>query len=204
MSAVGEQVTLSLDDGSQALLNTDTEIRYVRRLRSREVFLERGEAHFTVVHNEWHPFYVRAGQADVQDIGTTFSVRRLDNGVNVTVLEGRAAVTPNNGSQGYDVSASQAISTSGGRVVWRPDAIALLAWKDHRLDFDKTPVAEVVNELRRYRKAPIVLADAKAGLPQVSGGFSSADPDRLLRTLPAVARVTVSFKADGTAIIVSR
>jgi transmembrane sensor len=204
VSAVGEQVTLTLDDGSEALLNTNSSVRFERRLRSRDVVIERGEVLFSVVHNAWRPFHVRVGRTEIKDIGTRFSVRLLDDGVTVAVLEGRVAVTPTEDVSPLILTANEAMWTDGSQVESRPDVGALVAWKDQRLDFDDTPLTEVVVELRRYRSAPIVLADPRAGRARISGGFSSADPDRLLKTLPAVAPVTVSFKMDGTAVIASR
>jgi transmembrane sensor len=204
VSPVGKQVTLTLDDGSEALLNTNSSVRFERRLRSREVLIERGEVFFSVVHNAWRPFRVHAGRTEIEDIGTRFSVRLLDDGVNIAVLEGRVAVTPTEDVGPLTLTANEAVWTDGNQVELRPDVGALVAWKDRRLDFDDAPLTEVVLELRRYRSAPIVLADARAGRARISGGFSSADPDRLLKTLPAVAPVTVSFKTDGTAVIASR
>lgn len=89
VTAIGQQTTLQLDDGSEILLNTETSLRYRSRLRSREISLERGEALFTVVHDGWRPLFVQAGNAEIKDIGTTFSVRRKSDGVDVAVLEGR-------------------------------------------------------------------------------------------------------------------
>ncbi|WDD90355.1 FecR domain-containing protein (plasmid) [Burkholderia sp. FERM BP-3421] len=202
-ASIGQQTTLQLDDGSEVLLNTDTSIRYLNRLRSRELVLERGEALFSVSHNVWRPFSVRVGNIEIKDIGTKFSVRRQQSGVDVAVLEGEVAVHLSTTSQPVQLTANQAIRTTGTNVA-AVDPDMLVAWKDRRVDFDGASLRSVVSELERYRTAPIILADERAGRTRLSGGFSTEDVDRLLRTLPQVAAVSVTFRPDGTAIIASR
>ncbi|WP_174430625.1 FecR family protein [Burkholderia metallica] len=203
VASIGQQASLPLDDGSEVLLNTDTSVRYLNRLRSREVVLERGEALFKVAHNMWRPFSVRAGNAEVRDIGTTFSVRRQPVGVDVAVLEGAVTVSLPGTRKPVQLVANQAIRTNGADVaVADPDV--LVAWKDRRMDFNGASLTSVVSELQRYRAAPIIVADERAGRARISGGLSIADVDQLLRTLPQVATVSVTFRADGTAVITSR
>ena len=106
-----------------------------------------------------------------------------------------------------ELTANQALRTDGTTMVAvdGPQAVnAMLSWKDQRLDFDNTSIVDVIGDLQRYRSKPIVLADNKAGKFRVSGGFSIADPEQLLKTLPSVAPVTVTMKPDGTAVIASR
>lgn len=215
-SSIGQQSSLDLDDGSHVLLNTNTAIRFVNRLRSRELTLERGEALFSVKHSALRPFHVYAGTADIRDVGTQFSVRLLDgadgangaaSGVSVAVLEGQVSVTSSANAPPTLLTAHEALRTNGTTVVpvTGSEAVtAMLDWTKRRLDFDATSISDVIDELQRYRKQPIVLADKRAGTFRVTGGFSIADPDQLLKTLPSVAPVTVTMKPDGTAVVASR
>lgn len=206
-SSIGQQSSLDLDDGSHVLLNTNTAIRFVNRLRSRELTLERGEALFSVNHSALRPFHVYAGTAEIRDVGTQFSVRLLDSGVSVAVLEGQVSVTSSSSAPPALLTAHEALRTNGTAVipVTGSQAVsAMLDWTDRRLDFNATRISDVIEELQRYRAQPIVLADPRAGTFRVTGGFSIADPDQLLKTLPSVAPVTVTVKPDGTAVVASR
>ena len=206
-SGVGEQVATDLADGSHVLLNTDTVFRFQNRLRSREVTLRRGEAMFMVTHSNLRPFHVFSGAAEIRDVGTRFSARRLKDGVAVAVVEGTVEVFPSVGAEAVSLSAGEAAITSGSNVVEQPrgdEFDAMIAWKDKRLQFERTPLADVIRELQRYRQQPITLAKADIGQLRLTGGFSSSDPDLLLRTLPAVLPVHVEFHADGTAVITPR
>ncbi|KVT78862.1 hypothetical protein WT25_20220 [Burkholderia territorii] len=203
-TAIGQQLTVTLDDDTRVLLNTGSAIRFSNRLRSRDVVLDRGEALFTVAHNAVRPFQVQAQTFTVRDIGTRFSVRMNKGGVDVAVLEGRVGVTQKKLLEPVVLDANEAIHIDGMGVVRREDSGPLTAWKDGRLDFDRAPLAEVAQDVQRYRTAPIVLTDARVGGLLVSGSGRTDHPDRLLQALPAIAPVTVTFKLDGTAVIAPR
>ncbi|HDR8905967.1 TPA: FecR domain-containing protein [Burkholderia multivorans] len=206
-TTVGEHVEVALDDGSHVTLNTDTELTFVNRLRSRDATIQRGEALFSVAHSLVRSFDVSAGTANVRDIGTRFTVRKMADGVDVAVLEGQVELTALAGAAPVSLLAGQAARADRVGNVELQDQQqfdAMVSWKDNRLQFNGTPLRDVVREVQRYRKQPIVLADARVGDYRVTGGFSSADPDLLLKTLSSVVPVTVEFQRAGTAVIAAR
>jgi len=88
-TAVGQQRSMTLADGSVVLLNTNSQIKVAYDNEYRNVRLLQGEAHFTVEKNAEHPFRVYAGNGRMQALGTAFSVYLKDDTVNVTVTEGK-------------------------------------------------------------------------------------------------------------------
>ena len=92
ITAVGQQQTISLDDGSQIQLNTNTQVEVSYGEQYRNVRLLQGEAYFEVASNPERPFRVYAGSGRVQAIGTAFTVHVADSGVKVMVTEGRIAL----------------------------------------------------------------------------------------------------------------
>jgi transmembrane sensor len=73
-------------------LTADTELVVDPQGSGRAFVLRRGSARFVVTHDE-RPFRVRVGRLIVEDLGTVFSVARLDDHqINVAVEEGRVAV----------------------------------------------------------------------------------------------------------------
>lgn len=203
VSAIGQQQELTLADGTHVLLNTGSSIHFSNRLRSREIVLEQGEALFSVVHSALRPSHVRAREADIVDVGTQFSVRLRQTGIDVAVLEGQVIVSLADRPQPVDLNANQAIRTDGTQVMPQL-ASTLTAWKDRRLIFDHASLSQVVDELQRYASFPIRLVDVRAAQTRISGGFSSTDPRELIKILPTVAPVSVQFGPDGTARIASR
>jgi len=206
-SDVGQQTQVALQDGSQLLLNTETSGTVEYRLRSREVSLASGEAMFSVVHNGLRPFVVHTGDARIKDIGTVFSVRSLDRQVTVAVLQGEVEMSLPSADQSVFLRARQAGTAAGSEIKLVDDDQSfdnLVSWKDQRLVFTDEPLSLVIKELQRYRKQPITFVDDRARNIRITGGFASTDPDNLLKALPAVAPVTVRFRANGEAVIASR
>jgi transmembrane sensor len=91
-TAVGQQQTTTLVDGSVVQLNTNSQLKIDYSRDVRDVYLLQGEAHFMVAKNADRPFRVYAGSGRIQAIGTAFSIYLNDNGVTVTVTEGRVAI----------------------------------------------------------------------------------------------------------------
>src|SRR6185437_5563394 len=92
-TATGERETLSLSDGTQIELNTDTRLRILATGAERQVWLEKGEAYFEVTHDPRRPFTVWAGNKRVIDIGTKFVMRKEAAKLELSVIEGRVGVT---------------------------------------------------------------------------------------------------------------
>ncbi len=91
-TAVGQQRSMTLADGSLVILNTNTQIKVDYNNEYRNIRLLQGEAHFTVAKNPLRPFRVYAGNGRVQAVGTAFSVYLRDDSVDVTVTEGKVVL----------------------------------------------------------------------------------------------------------------
>ena len=89
---IGDQKTLELVDGSILKLNTQSKVRIEYSHDVRNVFLLRGEAHFTVTKDVDRPFRVYAGDGLIHAIGTAFGVYLRNGVVDVTVNEGRVGI----------------------------------------------------------------------------------------------------------------
>jgi len=91
-TAIGQQQTITLAEGSVVVLNTNSQIKVDYDKQYRAIHLLQGEAHFTVAKNTERPFRVYAGGGRIQAVGTAFSVYLKDNTVDVTVTEGRVTL----------------------------------------------------------------------------------------------------------------
>ena len=84
---------MTLADGSVVDLAPESELVVRYRSRERLIALNHGEALFHVAKNPGRPFIVQAALTSVRAVGTVFNVERGDQGVSVTVVEGRVAVS---------------------------------------------------------------------------------------------------------------
>ena len=93
-TAVGQQQTTTLADGSVLTLNTNTQLRVDYGEEFRIVRMLQGEAHFEIAKNADTPFRVYVDEGFIEAIGTAFSIRLESDRADLIVTEGAVAVTP--------------------------------------------------------------------------------------------------------------
>ncbi len=174
-SETGERKELTLDDGTQVVLNIDSEIATSFTRGQRDVVMVRGEADFRVAHDKERPFIVRAGEGSVTALGTRFQVRRDALDSLVTLLEGSVRVATPRGRQVLLPNESATIYRSGAITVASVDPAGALGWIEGRLSFRNTPLSEVVAQANRYSSTKLVLADAALSDIRLSGNFKAGD-----------------------------
>jgi transmembrane sensor len=103
-TAVGEQRSVTLPDGSVVELNSRSRVIVTFSEGSRNLELSRGQALFQVARDPSRPFVVKSGNTRVRAVGTRFDVYKKESGTVVTVVEGHVAVVA-----GSDPSASRRI-----------------------------------------------------------------------------------------------
>ncbi len=125
-TAVGQQESTTLADGSVVLLNTNSQIKVDYGDEYRVVRLLQGEAHFTVAENAERPFQVYAGGGRVQAVGTAFSVYLKDNAIDVTVTEGSVAVSSVHGGNSSPTPQLERNQSSGATAIIESDFVETL------------------------------------------------------------------------------
>ncbi|MHC8314759.1 FecR family protein [Pseudomonas sp. LB3P31] len=201
-TVIGERRVLNLADGSHLTLDSNTRATVAWHLRSRRVQLESGQALFDVAKTRVRPFQVDAGAAQVHVLGTLFSVSHLQDAVRVTLVRGAVSVnTAGDAGHAVRLAPGQQVEVRQNRVQ-QPltvDTDAATAWKDSRLMFDRTPLAEALAQIQRYRKSPIVLDDPSLASLPISGAFDNRNVEDLLKLLPSILPLSLNSEADGTA-----
>lgn len=183
--------TVTLADGSRLELNTDTEVKVRINRWRRRVYLMRGEAFFTVVHDASRPFEVRAGGGRVTDLGTAFEVYLQAERVLVAVQEGRVKVEA---AGSRELVAGQQISY-GRRgdfaAVAAQDVAELTAWRQGKLIFHDRPLNEVLAEIGRYHDTTLRVSDPAQSRLRVSGAFATDNLDNILGAIAMTLPVKV-------------
>jgi len=195
-TAVGEIEQVALADNSRVTLNTYSAIDVRFGARRREIALHQGEILVTVAAADARPFVVKVPQGTITALGTEFVVRREDDHTHVAVLESRvrACARAETGERQCRVLEAGESGRLESGVATRTDtgiSADVAAWADGRLVVDDRPLPEVLAELARYRRGPLIYdADELAGV-QVSGVFPVDAPDRALAALAAGLPVRV-------------
>ncbi|MFC6634785.1 FecR family protein [Microbulbifer taiwanensis] len=189
ITQIGETRTVTLADGSQVQLNTNSELQVAFSREVRRTQLLRGEAYFDVVRQTARPFTVAAGKANIRVLGTEFNVERNPDSTRVSVTGGVVAVSEAESAPGLQPESvklvkNQKVSVSGRGLgeVGRTSADEALDWTRGVLVFEQTPLAEALEELNRYLKVPAV-ADPSVRERRLSGTFELSDPDNTLKAI---------------------
>ena len=201
---------LVLADGSTVELNARTALNVEMDRDLRRVRLDSGDAVFHVVKDE-RPFVVSTARGDVSALGTSFAVQQSDVGMEVSVLEGRVAVTlasaelpltVYDGQVDFTPRAERAILDPGERMdvsgrlheretVSQEQLGRDLAWRNGWVVYLDAPLQAVIGDMRRYSSVSIHLADRGLRDIRVSGRFPIGDPAPLLAQLSAEHDVRV-------------
>ena len=225
-SAIGEQRSIALADGSMVTLAPASYIAVRVSAGVRDIELRDGEATFDVAHDSSRPFRVHAGDNIVQAVGTRFTVNRLPSGTLVAVSEGKVKVTANSNwleslwrddaptleagkakveSLGRPAALSageQARIPQGQQAMLRMPLEAPSAPADgkRRLSFRNDTLADIISEFNRYNPRPIVVTDPLIREQRYSGVFYADDADSFLQFLECCSQLQVSRQADRSVI----
>lgn len=217
-TAVGEQRSITLDDGSSVELNARSRLRVRFTEDRRLVDLLEGQALFRVTKDPTRPFVVVSDKMRVRAVGTQFDVNRRQSTTTVTVIEGRVGVDPsaagarmfapvsaardrNYGAEVFlDAGQQLTVTPKAASVPRRVNIATATAWTQRQLIFDSAPLAEVAEEFNRYNKRPIVIHDRTLDAFGVIGVFSSADSAALVKFLRAQPEIEVTETGSEVAI----
>ena len=198
-TALGAHRSITLADGSQIELDTDTSIKATVTPHEKRISLDRGEAYFQVKHDASRPFIVLAGDHRLIDLGTKFLVRREANDLQVTVLEGRVRLEAVSGNPQHTatlIAGDMAIATANGIWTQRESASQLtneLSWRHGMLIFDNTTLADAVTEFNRYNREKLVVVGANAERMTIDGRFRTDDVVSFARAV----RVLLGLRTEG-------
>jgi transmembrane sensor len=189
-TGVGEQRRVTLADRTVVEMNTQTRIDVLSGDASAApngIHLIAGEAELATgnpaavlagrTSSLARPFVVVAGRGRLQAYAARFDVRRTGDEVCVTCVSG--AVTLDHPGGRSTLSASQQLIYDERTV--RPastvDSSSVTAWRRGVLVFRGAPLAEVVDEINRYRPGKVILRNAQLRELPIQAQFSIAHLD---------------------------
>ncbi|ROO10845.1 iron transporter [Pseudomonas fluorescens] len=194
-TGVGQRRNITLADGSQIQLNTDTAIdvsfdpaQRLIRLRSGEILIQTGKL------GDQRPFFVETRDGRIQALGTRFSVHQLSGATRVGVLEDRVIVQP------ADLSTAAIVLSAGEGADFDRRHIGLIhpfkstevAWTNGQLIVLNARLGNVIEELGRYRRG-VLHCDDRARDLRVSGTFRLDSTDAVLANLQASLPINVRY-----------
>ncbi len=167
----GEQRKVAVAPNVSLELNTQTSIALRSASNETRIELISGEASVAATRSSSKPFVLLAANGQITAIEAGFNARCLDGVVSVTCLSGAVDV-----AQGDNVvrlrEAEQVSYSPGGIKTSVPvDPGQVTAWQAGLLIFRDQPLADVVDEVNRYRSGKIIITNADLKRRVVNGTF---------------------------------
>lgn len=206
---LGMLSTITLPDGSKAILNAGTTISYPNAFvsKNREVSIT-GEAYFEVVHDTSHPFIVKTDHVSVEVMGTQFNVKAYedDERVEVSLSEGKVGVRAENpkkismldpGQQAYYDKRTRSLITRNVNLTY------YTSWKDGKYYFNKLPLKEIVSQLERIFNVHIYITAPKLQNMELTGDFvRNENLEQILRIIEKTANNQLKCQIEEDAIYI--
>lgn len=210
----GQQMQITLPDGSQAILGARSRLTVAYTPSSRNLRLERGEAFFSVHKNHGWPFRVHVLNDVVTAVGTQFDVRAINNRVDVSVAEGVVQVnadTPAASSLKLAPDSRQLVRVRRGEafsflsqgdhsalaspLVTRIDPGNAAQWRNGWLIYRNEPLREVLADVARYSNRRIVVTDPAMITQRFTGAVHKDSIDEWIQSLAKGFPVAVTERS---------
>lgn len=203
-TGLGERKTVNFDDGSTAMLNTDSVIAVNMDGPQRRVELLKGEAYFEVKPDPNRPFIVQAGHSTTRVLGTRFFVHEKGDSDEVKVMSGRVEVTDKRTlKQPVVLHDREAVSVDGAGL-GEPrllDAALTTSWVNGFLVFENVPLESVINQIRRYRTGLVVYRDNNLRGLKINGRINLRESDDMLKVLGKNLSVKMTYLTDWLVVV---
>lgn len=195
----------TLPDGSTAFLNKQTELQYEYnpREKTRKVKLK-GEAYFTVIHDEKKPFIIEADEILVKDIGTEFNLKAYPDKdtIEIVVTHGEVQFYTQQ-DPGLNLKAGEkAIYSKRTKEFYRiekPDTNTL-SYKTKVFSFNNTDLQSVVTLLNEVYDSHISLAHEELQSCRLTANFKEDNPEIIAEVIAETMGLEL-IKKNGELIL---
>lgn len=187
-STYGTISQYKLPDGSQVTLNANSHITINKEWKEgkdREVWLQ-GEAFFKVEKTQAkNRFIVHTNNMDIIVTGTQFNAISRDDESSVLLTEGSVIIKTKDGKEVYMKPGDFVKMQNNIPAPLPADQERILAWKQSRLDFDKTSMSEAAKIIARHYGVKVTIADKTIEEKTISGLMPNDNLDVLIQALEA-------------------
>lgn len=157
----GNQSELILPDGSKVWINSSSSITYPSEFNQSTRIVElKGEAYFDIAKKEKMPFIVKAGNNNIEVLGTTFNVdfNEEDDILETILYTGSVKIYGNETPDVKILSPSDKIILEKGTIKLQTKTTnSLPTWRSGLFDFDNISLADIVTELEKYYSVRIFI-----------------------------------------------
>lgn len=193
----------NLPDGSEVFLNANSKVTFEKGWtegKTREVWIQ-GEAFFHVKKTPSRDkFIVHTDAFDIEVTGTSFNVKNGDGKSSIILKEGSVKI--------HRPGRSEILMQPGDMVEFANENLEkkpvlkldYMSWMDNKLNFDNTPVSEIVKIIKQHYGIDVKIDGANTSSKTISGFMPNDNLDVLLQALDATQDVNVIRNGNSITI----
>ena len=203
ITTTDEFKNVTFSDSSTAKLYRNTSLSFPDKFTStgREIHLGWGEAFFNIADDKYKPFTVHTELADISVLGTSFNIVSEKHRVEVSVKEGRVAISTAWDNITLDEGFSAIVSPSNGPIIRQKISdVNVWAYATGRFEFKDTPVSKIILSLKKaFPTYSLGLSDKNIGTCKVTATFQDESVDKIVDLI--VETLNLSVTRNGTTVI---
>ncbi len=200
---------VTLRDGSSVNLSVDSKIRLSETFNknTRTIFLD-GQAYFDIKHFPNRPFIVKTRNADINVLGTAFSVRAYPDDLNIQVVVESGSVamssTLDTNERPVFLEAGELgeLDMESGRIrVSRVETKDYLGWLDGRLVFRDTKLIDVGRDLERWFGIEFYIHDEVLKSRRLTAVLDNRSLSNVLDVISIAMEIYYEYDEDNKRVI---
>jgi ferric-dicitrate binding protein FerR (iron transport regulator) len=198
---LSETKKVILPDGSAITLNKNSMLKYESDFENdRDITLE-GEGFFEVKPDAIHPFVIHTKETEVAVLGTSFNVRsyKEESSTGVFVVTGKVRFsTADQQKEMILLPGNNGLfNIKDHTLTMLPETdLNVMAWKDKRLIFKKTPLHEVIKTLRNYFNVDIQITNEKLLRCRFTSSFEDPTLQEVLETISLALNLKIDHQSE--------
>jgi transmembrane sensor len=202
LTTTNSTLRAELPDGSVVVMNRNSELRYDDDFNEKNRTIQlKGEAYFDVKPDAARPFIIHAGKAQVEVVGTSFTVTAYDSSADVEVivesgkvkltipeLKKEIQLTP--GEKGTYVANSTSVTSA------QNEDANYQSWNTLKIVFMDESLRNVIETLNRTYHTNIILAAAVSDSCALTVTFDQQSLESVLKVLESTLNLTIIRNGD--------
>ncbi len=203
-TAVGERRQLTLNDGSELVLNTDTAVSLDFNLPRRQLQLHRGEILINTGHPNVavEPLQVTTEHGTLTPLGTKFRVHHQAERSLLSVYEGSVGVLTKQGQSIVFQAGEQGWFNQHSYSVSEPTNPTDLSWTQGTLIAQSMRLHDFIEQLSRYHRG-ILRCDPEVADLNISGTYPLQNTQMILDALEHSLPIKIQYRTRYLATLVA-
>ncbi|PWG80556.1 FecR family protein [Pararcticibacter amylolyticus] len=200
----GGQYQVILSDGTKVWLNASSSLKFPATFTGSKRSIElTGEAYFEVQKDKKMPFYLKAGDMEVEVLGTHFNIMAYkdEDQSNTTLVEGLVMVKKGNGSRLMKPGEQAVVVKNTDRInLYKANIKKEMAWQRGYYIFERDDVESIMRKISRWYDVEIVYAPGFENTTFTGTVSRFKNLSDVLRVLESTEEV--HFKLEGRRVTV--